>query len=292
MIRTNVFTTTYGMSRACLAIGTLISLLFTPVSYYFPSEVFEEYPGDQHLMPNLFLMLGRENLQLTTLFAIFVLLLVVSGYLPQLSGILHAWVSHSFFSASVIIEGGDQLTQILTLLLMPVTLADKRINHWCHTDFFSYKRGPVVEYFCYSTIVIIQIQMSIVYFFAASDKLAVQQWIDGSAFYYWFNSYPFGANQLLHFLFDPIVENIYLSPIVNWGVLILEVCLCAAFFMNRTAKNYLLILGILFHLLIFFVHGLGTFFFAMTGGLILYLYPNYSNFSFKDLILTRGNPVD
>jgi len=42
-----------------------------------------------------------------------------------------------------------------------------------------------------------KIQMSILYFFAVIEKLNVPGWVNGSAFYYWFNDSSLGASSLL-----------------------------------------------------------------------------------------------
>ena len=68
------------------------------------------------------------------------LLLVLSGYYPRFTGVLHWLISSSVFQAANLVEGGDQITAILTLLLVPVTLLDPRRNHWQQPT------GPVNRY--------------------------------------------------------------------------------------------------------------------------------------------------
>jgi hypothetical protein len=48
--------------------------------------------------------------------------------------------------------------------------------------------------------------------------------------------------------------------------------------MERRWWRWLLLAGLAFHSAIWFVHGLGSFFFSMAGGLILYLRPVEESF--------------
>jgi antimicrobial peptide system SdpB family protein len=273
MVIKNVFTNVYGLARSLMALGTLATLLLTDPHSYFNDMFFKIGPPSGTIFPNFFYLFGQENLYVAVGVASLILLWVISGYLPQITGILHAWIIYSFFTGSIIIEGGDQISQIIAILLIPITLFDKRINHWSNKDFFLYERPKAIAYFCYSTIVIIQVQMSILYLFAGADKLHVNEWVEGSAFYYWFNNRPFGANNVVHFIFDPLITNHYLSPLVNWGVIVLELFLFAAIFMREQQKITLFYFAVTFHFMIVVVHGLSSFFLAMAGGLILYLLP-------------------
>ena len=62
------------------------------------------------------------------------------------------------------------------------------------------------------------------------------------------------------------------------GGFTLEVILFAGFFREIKHRKKLLIIGMLFHLGIVFVHGLFGFFFAMAAALILYLWPVHQAF--------------
>jgi antimicrobial peptide system SdpB family protein len=281
----NVFTNKYGVARSLIALAGLVTLMLTPPQYYFTKIFFEKGSslGEPSVLPNLFYLLGEDNLYVSVAISIIVLLWVISGYLPQISGILHAWVQFSFFHGSMIIEGGDQVGQINTILLIPVCLFDKRINHWHTKEYFTYTRPVWLEYFCYSCIVIIQFQMCTLYFFSSVEKFKVDEWLNGSAYYYWFNNKPFGASEPIKFLFDFFINSKYFSPVITWSVLVLESILFAGFFMNSANKKKLFYLGVCFHFMIVVVHGLNSFFLYMAGGLILYLLPPGKNFNFAGL---------
>jgi antimicrobial peptide system SdpB family protein len=115
------------------------------------------------------------------------------------------------------------------------------------------------------------LQVSIIYFHAAIGKLNNAEWLDGTCIYYWFTNNVFGAPIWLQKVYSVITLSKFV-PIFTWSVIILELSLFACLFVtNHYLKNIFLILGIIFHLGIVVTHGLPTFFFSMTGALILYL---------------------
>ena len=264
---------TYGFARSLIAFSLLITLVFTSSEVHFPSILLSINEQNSSIIPNFFHLWGPANIDNAIYVACSILILVISGYIPQITGFLHAWIAYSFFTGALMIEGGDQIGQIIAILLIPVTLLDPRINHWHKTKVFKFERPEWVDFLSYSSLVVIQIQMAVVYFFAVSEKIHVAEWIDGSAFYYWFNHRPFGAFDFLKSMFNPIVANQYFSPLITWGVLILEALLFGALFMEKKYKPLMFKLGISFHLMIIIIHGLWSFFFAMAGGLVIYLLP-------------------
>lgn len=194
MMKHNVFNNVYGIARSSLALSLLITLIFTPSFVYFPKPYLHTLEKLDSFIPNYFLLWDYSNLNVAIIIACFILILVISGYLPQITGFLHAWLAYSFFTGSLMVEGGDQIAQILTLLILPITVFDKRLNHWSKREYLRWKRPFGVNYFCSSCLLIAKIQMSILYFFAAVEKLNVPEWKDGSAFYYWFNDSSLGAS--------------------------------------------------------------------------------------------------
>lgn len=78
---------------------------------------------------------------------------------------------------------------------------------------------------------------------------------------------PIWVQNSIGFLF----KNDLTISLINWSVIFLEVGLFIAFFLNQKYKYLLLLLGLLFHFTIILIHGLPTFFLAMSAGLILYL---------------------
>jgi antimicrobial peptide system SdpB family protein len=270
IIHTNV----YGLSRTFIALGSLITLVFTNSNELFPDTVFEI---SQNVFKNsewnLFYIFGKENMKVGYFCGIIILLTVISGFFPQITCLFHTWVSYSIYKGSYIVEGGDQISAILTLLLIPICILDNRKNHWYKDSYFLYKTPDILLFFVICTTWVIRIQMSILYLDAGIEKINVPEWKDGTAIYYWFNHNLFGAPTFLKYLFGSLFTNIITTPLINWGVICFEILLAFGLFMSKDAKKYLFLCAVIFHFFIFMVHGLPSFGCAMVGGLILYLLP-------------------
>lgn len=261
------------IARCALASGLLITILFTDIDQLFPKSAFNVGVYHNSVVPNLFTILGFENLWLSKAITIAVLVWVIIGLLPQISCFFHAWVAYSFHLQATIVEGGDQLAQIITILLIPILLIDKRLFHWHDYDWLKVEYPQFIYDFSISSMYMIKLQMAVLYFFAFVDKLKTPFWTDGSAVYYWLNHNLFGIENAVSPLFSLIVNNTFLSPIATWAVILVEVILFAGIFMSKERRILLFFLGIMFHFTIVIVHGLFSFFLAMLAGLLIYLIP-------------------
>lgn len=268
----NPFTNVYGLARTLLALGTLSTFLFNDIHSIFIESYVDADFGTTFNFVNLFKMLGYDNILISKAIVIIVLLWVVSGYLPQVSSILHWWVSFSFFQICPVVDGGDQITCIITLFLIPIALIDPRLNHWYRTT-DALRRNGYVNIVLNVILFLIKLQFLFLYFQAGADKLKVTEWVDGTSVYYWFNHSIFGSPSWLRPLINPMLVDATVVSGLTWGSIILEFVLAAGFFMTPSRKLILFWIGILFHFSIVLVLGLVSFFFAMAGGLVLYLLP-------------------
>ena len=275
------FTWVYGLGRSILALGTFFTLLLNSHNTLFDRALFGTTRTQAFIDNfNLFYLFGYDNLIWAKWLCIIILLLVMSGYLIKLTGILHWWVAFSFQHSASILDGGDQITMILTLLLIPITLLDDRKNHWYNTSkwnnpFANFTGNVIVEF-------LIPLQMAVIYLHAAVEKLyKVPEWRDGSAVYYFFKDNLFGYPAWM----DPIFDFLFAYPLTmsafTWGTIFLELVLFGGVFMAYKSRKWLLPLGIAFHLLIIFVFGLVSFFCAMTGGLVIYCIHKNQSFTWS-----------
>ena len=146
------------------------------------------------------------------------------------------WVTFSFFTSSPIIDVGDQITSIITLLLIPVCITDKRQWHREQKE-PEYERLNIWQQykhlFILSFLIVIKIQVSVVYFHAATAKLSVEEWTNGTALYYWFTHDVFGMGSFLEPLLMPLLLNPVLLTLMTWSVIIFEILLFAACLMSK-----------------------------------------------------------
>jgi antimicrobial peptide system SdpB family protein len=272
------FTNVYGLARSILALGTLLTLGFNSIDNLYARHMFEQPATVLSVFDqlNLFHLFEFETLWIPKIISILILSIVFSGFYPRITGLLHWWVSFSFCTSATIVDGGDQITAVLTFLLIPITLLDDRRNHWVNDSTRSVYRNFIAFFIFF----FIELQVAVVYLQSAIFKpIRVNEWNDGTAIYYWFNHNMFGAPDWMLHLLRPVFDRPSLLITINWGVILFETLLFAAFFMTKNRKFKLLKYAILFHLGILLVHGLVSFFFAMTGALILFLYPKNKDIS-------------
>lgn len=271
----------YGVARSLLALSTLTSLVLNP-----PVALFRAFGSpirrgsfDPATAASLFTIV--PSLEVARWAAVVVLLLVISGWRPRLTGLLHWYVAASFSASCFITEGGDQVAAILALLLVPITLTDPRRWHWQAPP----ERSPgVASDVAWSVAspawTVIRLQVAVIYLHASVGKMSAPEWVNGTAMYYWVQHPLFGVpEELQHYLVAGL-SNAFVVTAATWGVMVYELLLAAGLVMERKYRPLLLYTGLLFHLGIVAIHGLGTFFFSMAGALVLYLRAPENVYSF------------
>jgi antimicrobial peptide system SdpB family protein len=269
----NPWTNVYGLARSVLASGLLLTILFSEESAIFydsSASINMVLPADLSKI-GLFNILS-DQLLLAKFISIGALLWVISGYLPQVSCFFQWWVTFSFMISAPTMEGGDQINNIICLLLIPVCVFDNRLNHWYRAKDSNRTRRKLVAWSC---IAVICLQISIIYFHACVSKFAVPEWSNGTAVYYWATHNIFGVSYSIKSVVSDLLSNSVIIILITWGTLLLELLLFAWIFVRRNRWNWriLFIAGVGFHFMIIVFHGLVSFFIAMLGALILYLVP-------------------
>ncbi|MDH4038442.1 MAG: hypothetical protein OEV86_13280 [Candidatus Krumholzibacteria bacterium] len=275
--RDEPWTAVYGLSRSFLALGTALTLilnrndvLFSRDFQFLPKPLVAAFVG--HL--NLFTIVPPAWIGPTKWIAILVLLLVVSGWRPRFTAIPHWWISWSFAGACSVPDGGEHVTAALTCLLLPVALTDPRRWHWAASPMFGLRhprRHEVRRFLAQSGLAVVRLQVAIIYAHAATAKLAVVEWANGTAMYYWLNHPVFGAPVWLREIMGPITASAVGVMALTWSAIVIEAALFAGLFMVRSWRLYLFVVGVAFHALIVLFHGLPSFAIAMTGALTAYL---------------------
>lgn len=280
----------YGLARSLLAAGTLLTLavhdartLFAPTG-----QTLEELTAAIPLArASLFFLV--PDLELARWLAIAGLALVVSGWRPRWTGVLHWWISASFAISCVLIDGGDQVTAVLTALLVPATLTDPRPWHWSALPAPSRRlSGKTAALVAASALLVVRLQVAAIYLHAAVGKLGVTEWVDGTAVYYWFTHPVFGLPAALQPIAMPVLSSALGVTLITWGTIALELLLAAALVADRRLWRPLLVAGLVFHAGIVGAHGLVTFFFAMAGALVLYLRPHERPFAWPGRLAERA----
>ena len=277
ILQYNCITNVYGFARSFLALGLFLTIAINPIDVLFDFGVFEYGSVGMGgvLAKYSFFYILQDHLVLAKILSLLLLFVVIIGWRPRYTVILHWWLALSFFLSGTIVEGGDQISAILSFLIIPLGLSDEREWHWSKNVLKQNAYLRIINFLFYVSI---RLQACIIYYFASSEKLLVQEWKDGTAVYYWFTHPIFGANDFILAILKPLIQSDFVA-MLTWLVILIEVVLSMALVINKKYWKSLLWLGISFHFSIVLIHGLFSFFFAMVGLLILYLRPLNDSFS-------------
>jgi antimicrobial peptide system SdpB family protein len=208
------------------------------------------------------------------------LAVIVSGWRPRYTGIIHWWIASSLQNTGSTLDGGEQVATAITLLLIPITLLDTRKWHWQAPQFSNLRWGQHSSVIAFVFLFAIKVQMAVIYFNAGIARLKNPEWIDGSAVYYYFNSAMLGFNVTMLSLFKPLLISPFVF-VITWGTTVAELLLAAALLAPIKHYKWYFWIGMLLHALIAVLLGLWTFSAIMIAGLIL-SYRDYDNiFHFK-----------
>lgn len=279
------WTSVYGMARTLLALGTFGTLATTSISALFVVTPSVAAPPSCSGVAALSLFCiaphDKTGLELSRWIASLTLLIVASGWRPRITALPHWWISASLIASATAIDGGDHVTAVLTLLLLPIALTDDRAWHW--EDRHCADERATARMMASFAGLAIRVQVAAIYLQSSLAKLGVPEWVDGTALYYWMNDPSFGPSGWLR----PFVMSLMTSRLVvavTWGTIVLEFALALGLVVSPRARPYLLVFGISLHAAIGVVIGLTSFALAMIAALILYLHPLNEPFEARWLV--------
>ncbi|MFJ7747460.1 sporulation-delaying protein SdpB family protein [Peribacillus sp. NPDC097295] len=275
----NPWTNVYGLARSLMGLSLLITFLFNDVTIFFrPSSGQDTITNSGTI--SLFSLVPQDYFYLSIVkwIFIFILVLVVIGWRPRFTCLLHFYIAYSLNAAGTTIDGGEQVNVVMALLLIPIALTDPRKWHW-DTSYIPTNRttSKIVSFVTYNFI---RIQVAILYFHSTIAKLGNTEWVDGTAVYYYMQDTMLGLPSIFKSMANPILS----SPLVvipTWGTIILQTLLVCALFLPKKNWGKMFIFALLFHETIAIMLGLISFSTVMFGTLILYLRPLEQNYKFK-----------
>ena len=275
------WTNVYGLARTVLALGTLVTLALNHSSVLFrPAAGVQTAPfctGGSAF--SVWCMLSRDQLELVRFICIGVLIVVATGWRPRITAPFHWWVAYSLQASAITLDGGDQVSAILALLLLPVALTDSRKWHWQSYDAALTPREECKRIIASAAWLAIRVQVAGIYLHSFVGKFVVEEWKNGTALYYWWTDPIFGAAPWTEPFVEATLKSALMVVTLTWGALLLELLLFLGLVLQPAQRRWLLPAGIAFHLAIALVQGLVSFGFAMTAALILFLRPSAQTFS-------------
>lgn len=266
-----------GVARTMISLGLSLTMLLTPQEVLFTesSKVNNKCDGFASF---LFFCVTEGNIEksFSVIFLGIILLIIATGVAPFLTAIPLFYIAASIYSAITIPDGGDQIAQIITFLLIPVSLFDFRLWSYSKKRLDLLKTFRIEKYSEFTakvSLYLIKLQVAVIYFWAGASKLNEPAWREGTALYYWVSDPTFGASEPLSYLILPIFNIPLVTLLITWGTILMEVILGLSLLMDERIRKILLPIGIIFHILIFIVLGISSFGIIMIGALLLLLVP-------------------
>ncbi len=268
----NIHTPRLALVRFLLALGLMLTVLNNDLTHIANHNYTRLYGYTIRHSSNfhrpfermdLFIMLSPERARMAI---IFILLTVMTGFLPQITGILFAWACFSIHNFFVINNGGDALAFVLSFMLLPICLTDPRINSWKRKNSHPSPRNIIANV----AMVAIWVQAAWTYFDASYAKLFTPQWLNGTAVYYYTSHYRLGAPDWLRHINEWLTLTQFVR-VLTWGTLLLELLLAICIFFPARIKRKFILPALFFHFLIVINFGLITFFISIVAMLLLYL---------------------
>ncbi|MFJ8894936.1 sporulation-delaying protein SdpB family protein [Leifsonia sp. NPDC102414] len=271
----DVWTANLGLARTLIALSGLGTLLASSVSTLIrPAAGVNELFCAGPAAISSWCITPPAAYELMRWVSILVLLVAALGWRPRYTAIPMWWVLFSNQASLTVVDGGDQISAVLALLLVPMSLTDNRRWHWASAESAYLDSRPYATITAHVTLVVIRVQVAYIYINACLAKLGVPEWLDGSAVYYWLRDPMFGPAGALR----PLTEWLMAKPVpvaaATWGTLLLEFALGIAIFLPTRARRILLPIGVALHLGIAITMGLWSFAFTMWAALLLLLWPD------------------
>ncbi|WP_434446517.1 sporulation-delaying protein SdpB family protein [Lentzea sp. E54] len=254
-------TPAFGIARSLVAIAELTVLVFTSDTDLFPAV--PKGPAGPRCdgLRVLSLWCAGSSPAAQTVFrvvTIAALVLAASGYRPRWTCIPHWYATFSLAAAMHVPNGGENVARFLTLLLIPLCLADDRVWHWRRPA------APLPAWWkgtTYVTHLAVRLQVVIVYGQAVWLKVVEPEWRAGSAMHHVMQDAYFGVTSEL----APLLDSGVLSPAITWGTIVLESAIVVCVLGNSAVRRIGLALAVVLHGGIVLALGLASFGLVMIG---------------------------
>jgi antimicrobial peptide system SdpB family protein len=259
----------FGIGRTFIASAQIVILLFTePQALFVPVIGQPHAPYCSGLASVSAFCVGGGGLSLEwrRWLLILILAVIASGYRPRWTVLVHAWVCFSLAVSISLPDGGESVAQLITLLIVPIGLADNRRWHWGEAQGQLHRiwRGIGL-----ATILVVRLQVAAIYINSGVAKLGTADWLNGSAEYYILRDKNFGISGPFTGLFLWATHAPIITAAMSWGTIAAECSIGLMMLGTFPWRRRGMILGITLHSLIIVTIGLWSFSLIMIGTLIL-----------------------
>ncbi|MFD7335730.1 sporulation-delaying protein SdpB family protein [Streptomyces violascens] len=259
----------FGVGRTVIALAQLSVLLLTPVkALLVPVVAMGEYPRCDSVRGASALCLGGDALGMEPRrwLLIAILVAVASGYRPRWTAIPHAWASYSVAVSIAVPDGGESIGMIMSLLMIPIALADGRTWHWQPPV---REQTPSWRTVSFVAFLAIRVQIAYLYLDSAVSKFGVADWANGTAEYYFLRDNMFGVGQPWDSLFLWMSRSAPVVTALTWGALVIEIAIGVCVLSSDRRRKAGMVMDIVLHGSIILTMGLWSFAVVMIGSAIV-----------------------
>lgn len=262
-VRSPALGTTWQAVRALIAGGQLLTLSTNaPSGIQALAPSAQACEGRQAVLAHCALSDGRFTWLVQAALAL-MLLAVVVGLVPRVTGPLHVYAALTVQSVLSTRDGGDQAALVFAVLMLPLCLADPRTQAWRG----SYRPGD----WGFISLLVLRLQVGWIYLEASIAKLGEQTWTDGTAVAYWANGVYFRPVPLFADLIPALASLPAVTLLATYGTVVLELGLAASLLLPPRVRAQLFPLALTFHVLIGVTFGIWSFVLVMIGAASLLL---------------------
>ncbi|MEZ2189621.1 sporulation-delaying protein SdpB family protein [Corynebacterium sp. CCM 9204] len=280
-----------SIGRAIIAVAQLSFILFTSQEARF-AEVGPQPFGPRCQSWNqagLYCVVGKEHFTLADVAIAFGLILVISGFYPRWTGILHLYITYTISTAVTLPDGGESVALIFVGLLAVVSLSDNRRN--CYLTNLDVDRIPEpLQGVSQAAIIFGRVQLCYLYADAAIAKLGVADWANGTALYYIEKNALFGDwFQVLER--SEIFEHGWLLAAATWMPIALELLIAINVIGTANMRRFAFTLVVILHGGIIFNMGLVSFSLIMIGCCLTIITPP-NRYTYISVLSTSTDSAD
>ncbi|GLZ77476.1 hypothetical protein Afil01_22830 [Actinorhabdospora filicis] len=263
-------TTPMALGRSGLGLASLILLLANPDHVLFaptpraPSGISCSGPGSVALW--CLSEAAAVSPVVPRSIAVVVLVLVVVGYRPRWTAVPHWYVAFSLATGLSMPNGGENVVQVVSMLLVPICLSDDRAWHWVSpsTPLPGRARGAA-----YAAFLGLRAQTSIIYLSTAISKLTNADWRSGTAMTVIVHDPMLGFPQAVTSRLESLSWWPMLAAVITWGTVLAEGAIALLLWGTRRSRLVAFGAGTGLHLGILALMGIAGFELAMLSLLIL-----------------------
>jgi antimicrobial peptide system SdpB family protein len=263
----------FGVGRSIICLAELTVVLFTP-SKALLTPVLTISDGARcdgvRAASAYCLVGGTSHAEYARWLLVAVLLLAASGFRPRWTAIPQLWAVYSIAVSISVPDGGESVSMVMSLLMLPILLTDGRTWHWQKGEKPLPPAGHAVAFAAFWAL---RVELAYIYLDTAISKFGVADWANGTAEYYFLRDNMFGVSTPWDGILLPLSKNSLVVVGMTWGALVVELLIAVCVLGSDRWRKAGLTLDILLHGMIILTMGLWSFGLVMIGTSVIAALP-------------------